>query len=57
MTETKKYICGYCITTNHDKCKNEPTYNDKKYSCECFCRTIEYTDDIRDRMIEEFYGR
>ena len=57
MTETKKYICGYCITTNHDKCKNEPTYNDKKYSCECFCRTIEYTDEIRDRMIEEFYGR
>jgi hypothetical protein len=60
MNTTKKinkHICGWCITTNHDKCKKESTYHDKKYVCECFCKDEMFSDEKRERMIEEFYGR
>ena len=56
---TGRYMCGFCITGNHEDCRGDVVYNEIALSCgcECFCRTIEYTDEIRDRMIEEFYGR
>lgn len=55
--KTNPYVCGFCITSDHDKCKQEPTYEGKQYKCGCFCRNVEYSDEVRDRMIEEFYGR
>lgn len=56
MKDTKKYVCGFCITSNHDQCKVESIHFEIINKCECFCQSINFSDQIRERMIEEHYG-
>jgi hypothetical protein len=54
--DTKKYVCGFCITSNHDQCKIESIHFEIRNKCECFCQSVNFSDEIRERMIEEHYG-
>lgn len=56
MKDSKKYVCGFCITSNHDQCKIESIHFEIINKCECFCQSVNFSDEIRERMIEEHYG-
>lgn len=53
----KKYVCGFCITSHHDQCRKQVSYENIELVCTCFCGSIEYSDSFRDQLIEDYYGR
>ena len=53
----KKYVCGFCITSHHDQCRKQVSYETIELTCTCFCQSVEYSDSLREQLIEDYYGR
>lgn len=54
--KAKKHVCGFCITKNHNQCRQEIVYYENRWECECECPLEDVAERKRERMIEEHYG-